>query len=247
MRFIAFLLILLGCAPETGGTINGQSPTVVKARVEAFDPAKATLKGSEYVKALYGTKSPNGPICMPEAVANGYTQCSYTYTETDGTLKAGTILCSSTGCMDGEAAVTVASTDMPAQATGSSGIDNEWLMWYLLFSNGGTSSHYHTWYSSTPDYGRGAYYASGYTPSTASKSYYTSTYKAPVTSASSSKITTKTTYTSATTSTKSPSATSSSTSGTSTKATSASTKRSSGVGTSSRSSGVRSSGSRGRR
>lgn len=260
--FFAFLFAFaIGCAePTSGGTINGQPAATVSVPPPApFDPVKATAKGKEFVTGLYGSKNPNGPICLPEKVSGDYTQCSFTYNETDGTLKAGTILCSNRGCFEGQAPVAVPAEDRPTVqiVNGQTQDNNDWLLWYLMFSNGGTSYHYHTWYDSTPAYGRTAYYSTTYVPTSQSRSYYTTTYSKPVSTASTTKYSTKTTptvtasssrssgYSSGTTTSSATKSTSSSSSSSTTKSTS--TSRSSGWGNSSRSSGYRSSGSRGGR
>lgn len=256
--FFAFLFVFaLGCADEPSrGTINGTPAASVTVPAPApFDPVKATAKGKEFVTGLYGTKNPNGPICLPEKVSGDYTQCSFTYNEIDGTLKAGTILCSNKGCFEGQAPVAVPAEDRPVtivnNTTGSSGgMDNsEWLLWYLMFSNGGTSYHYNSWHANTPYYGRSAYYTTSYVPTAQSRSYYTTTYSAPVKAAATTKYSSKTTPTVTTSSsgysksTSTATSTSTSTKSTPAATTTSSSSKSSGWGTSSRSSGYKSSGS----
>lgn len=246
--FVFLFAFCLGCAEEPTYTTSSGSTASTPVATVPFDATKATAKGKEYINTLYSAKNPNGPVCLGEKVSGEYTQCSYTYTETDGSLKAGTILCSSTGCMEGSAATTINRADMPvAQVTnGSSSVSDDWLFWYLLFNNGGTTYHYHSWYDATPSYGRTAYYSTTYTPSAQSRSYYSTTYSKPVSTASSTKYSSKTSYSSSRSSGYSTSSSSSKSSSTTTKSSSS---RSSGWGNSSRSSGYRSSGSssRGRR
>lgn len=246
----AFMLTFIGCEPaptssSSSSTINDIPASQVVVKAPVFNAEKATAKGKEYIDTLYGTKSPNGPVCLGETVSDEYTQCSYTYTEVDSTLKAGTILCSNRGCMEGSAATTVAKEDIPSvvvnTTTGgtSGGMSNDWLFWYILMSNGGTSYHYNSWYSNTPAYGRTAYYSPGYIPSAQSRSYYTTTYSKPVATASATKYTSKTTSKSTvSSSTKSTSKSTAPSTVTTKKTTS-----SSGWGKSSRSSGYKSSGS----
>ena len=261
--FFAFLFAFaLGCAEEPSSTYTTPSGATAATPVAAtpFDPQKATAKGKEYLSTLYGTKKPNGPVCLGEKVSGEYTQCSYTYTEADGSLKAGTILCSTTGCMEGSAPTAVPVANMPVAQAGNSSdsITDEWLFWYLLFSNGGTSSTYHHWYDSTPPYGRTGYYSPTYVPSVQSRSYYNTTYSKPVSTVSTSKYSSKTSYstykpsttststyrpTTTTTSSSKSTATSTSSSSKSTATSTSSSSRSSGFGSSSRSSGYRSSGS----
>jgi hypothetical protein len=241
--FVCFLFILsiavTGCAEPSGGTINGQPVATVTVPPPApFDPVKATAEGKEFITELYGTKNPNGPICFPEKVSGEYTQCSFTYDEIDGTLKAGVILCSNKGCFEGQAPVTVPVEDRPVQvlnnSSGSTFDNNEWLLWYLLFSNGGTSYHYNSWHANTPAYGRTAYYSPTYVPTTQSRSYYTSTYSKPVSTVSTTKYTPKTTPT---VSTSSSSYKSTSTTSKPAATSTSSSSKSSGYGTSTRSSG----------
>ncbi len=231
--FIFLSTFLFGCTePETSSTTTW-APTPVAP--VSFDAAKATTRGKEYINTLYSTKSPNGPVCLGEKVSGEYTQCSYTYTENDGILKAGTILCSTTGCMEGSAATTIDKSEVPLVASSSgtsNSVTDDWLFWYILFNSGGTTHHYHSWYDTTPSYGRTAYYSPGYTPSSQSRNYYTTTYSKPVSTASA-KYNSKTSYSS----TRSSSSTASSSTATK------SSSKSSGWGNSSRSSGYRSSGS----
>lgn len=246
--FALLALSVLGCSEPSNGHINGVPASQVTVKPAVFDAAKATARADSYIDTLYGSKSPRGPVCMPEAVTGDYTQCSYTYTELNGTLVAGTILCSNKGCMEGEAPKIVDKQDMPAvtvvNGQSNNGLTDDWLFWYLMFNNGGTSYRYNSWYDSTPAYGRTSYYSPTYVPSAQSRSYYTSTYKAPVASTSTTKYATKTTptvtKTTTTTTTKTPTSTTSSTvtkSTTTTSTPAATTTKSSGYGKSTRSSG----------
>lgn len=227
--FVAFaFLFTTGCIEPT----VSQTSSSPAQKVASFDPKAASAEAKKFVDTLYGTKSPNGPVCLPEA-NQGYTQCSFTYTELDGTLKAGTILCDNTGCRTGELPVAIPVEDRPVANT-SGGIDNDWLFWYLMFNNGGTSYHYHSWYTNTPVYGRSAYYTVGYTPTVESRSYYNTTYKTSVATSTAKKY--PTTTTTKTTSSSGKSTTTTTT--TTTKST-----KSTGYSTPTRTSGYRSSSS----
>lgn len=230
MMFLLFALSACDDAPS-GGTINGQPATAVaRPAPKPYDPIAVAAKAEAYVSQLYGSKSPNGPVCFPEAMQGDSTQCSFTYLE--GTvLQAGTITCSSRGCVSGEIKP-VPVEDTPQVVVQSGNHDNnEWLYWYLLYNNGGTSVHYNTWYTTTPAVGRTSYTSTSYTPPAASTSYYRSTYRAPVT-----------TTVTAKTAARAPTASTSSAKSTSTTTTTKSTSTSTGWGKSTRSTGYKSSG-----
>lgn len=243
MTFLLFALLACDDAATSGGTINGQPATAVaRPAPKPYDPIAVAAKAEAYVSQLYGSKSPNGPVCFPEAMQGDSTQCSFTYLE--GTvLQAGTITCSARGCVSGEIKP-VPAEDVPqviVQNTGGSHNNNEWMYWYLLYNTGGTTVHYNTWYTTTPAVGRTSYTSTSYTPTAASTSYYRSTYKAPVTTTTAARTSTTTPSTKSATSTSTTTAkpaTSTSTGwGKSTRSTGY--KSSGGSGSSSRSSGGR--------
>lgn len=248
---MALMVLMVGC----GGS---------KAKTEPLDPGKANAAAQTYVSTLYADKGVKGPVCMPEAVVDGYTQCSFTYDETGTTsetptgdtvttttTKVATVLCNNNGCMEGDAP-TMMSADIAPETYASNGghdsITDDWLFWYMLYSSGGTTHHYHGWYDSTPHYGRTAYYSKTYTPTAKSTSYYKSSYSSTVKKSSTSKYSSKTSpkkkATTKKTSTSKKTTTSktksNSTTTTKKKTTTKKSNRSSGYGTKKRSSGSRS-------
>jgi hypothetical protein len=265
MRFAFLIGLLASCASN-----ETTSTTATRAMPSAppFNPQQAQAQAETFLRTLYPNQKLNGPVCMPEEVVDGLTQCSFTTTlDGIGPLQVGTILCGNTGCREGEAPVVVQQDLLPAQQAGSTtvvqnhgGVDNDWLFWYLLWSNGATTHHYHSWYTSTPVMYRGAYYSRGYVPAPAAVTSYRTNYSRAVTTNSSSKYSYKSSYktTPASSSYKTtPTTTSRTTTGTKTTTTSSpkpsssyrstpksAPSRSSGFSSPSRSSGFRSGGRR---
>lgn len=269
MRFAFLIGLLASCA---GNETSSTTASRAMPAPPAFNPQQAQAQADIFLRTLYPGQQVNGPVCMPEAVVDGMTQCSFTTRLAgDGPLQVGTILCGNTGCREGEAPVVVQQDLLPPQqATGNTtivqnhgGVDNDWLFWYLLWNNGATTHHYHSWYTTTPVVYRSAYYTRGYVPAPAAVSGYRTNYSRAVTTSSSSKYSYKSSGSYKTTPPSSsykttPSSSTSRTSG-STKTTSGSPKptssgykstpkpapsRSSGFSSPSRSSGFRSGGRR---
>ena len=233
----------------------GGGNTTAVNEAEVLNPAKANTAAQSFVGTLYANQNVKGPVCMPEAVVDGYTQCSFSYQETASvsdattgesvdtkTTHVGTVLCNNNGCMEGDAPTMMAADMAPdgyAETDGHDSITDDWLFWYMLSNNGGTSYGYNSWYSNTPSYGRSAYYSRTYVPTAQSRTYYTSSYSAPVKSASTTRYSSKTAS-----SKKSTGTTSKSTTGTTSKSTTGTTsKKTTGSGsttTSSKSTGSRS-------
>lgn len=153
----------------------------------ALDPAKAQQQAEKFTAEMYPGVAINGPICLPEEVIDHKTQCSFSFKQGED-FKAGSLICGNGGCREGSAPMVVAQDDRPGFGSGTTG-NNDWLMWYLLFSNGGTTHHYHSWYDSTPAAYRGAYYSRGYRPPAQATSYYRSNYSKGVTSTTRSRYT----------------------------------------------------------
>lgn len=173
-KLVICSLLLAACASEV-------EPEEVAKK---FDPIKSQLQADTFVSNLFPEVEINGPICMPEAVVEDMTQCSYSM-KLEERWQVGTILCNDLGCRQGEAPAVVPD-EMAVEATNntsggvSSGINNDWLLWYMLFSNGGTTHHYNSWYNNTPPAYRSAYYSRTYTPSSDAVNHYKTNYSAGV-------------------------------------------------------------------
>jgi len=226
MRFSYYLialtlgaLLLAGCSKDSNTTTGSTSGSAVE-ETPPLDPAKAAEHAKTFLATLFPDSDVNGPICLPEEVVDGYTQCSYTMAAkvvepAEGEesaapeVKIGTLLCNNAGCMEGDAPALMAeemAADAMAQAnantnSGGSGsthhyhhnsYSDDWLFWYLLYNNGGTTYRYNSWYDSTPVVHRTAYYSTTYVPSTDSVSSYRTNYGTSVRTNSTTKYATKT-------------------------------------------------------
>lgn len=186
MRNLAMALVfgLAAC----GGNKSETTESLPRLDVET-----AQLQAETYIKNLFPASEVNGPVCMPEAVVDQYTQCSYSLRDGEG-WQVGTLLCSNVGCREGEAPTTVAANLAPQATAGHShSMSNDWLFWYMLYNSGGTRVYYSSWYDSTPPAYRSAYYGVGYRPTVESRTYYTRTYAQPIRSTSTTRFSTITT------------------------------------------------------
>lgn len=170
LNFLASLLVI-GCRSE---------PEV--PRTPPLDAKMAQLNADAFTGNMFPGAQVQGPICLPEAVYDQTTQCSFTVRQADGTYLAGTLLCDNNSCREGEAPALVAQDTLPtaAYAAQDGGIPDEWLLWYMLANSGGTHYGYNSWYNSTPSYYRQTYYSRGYQPSVATIHHYHTTYAAPI-------------------------------------------------------------------
>lgn len=173
---------------------DGSKSETVEA-LPKLDVETAQLQAETYIKNLFPSTEVNGPVCMPEAVLDQYTQCSYSLPSGES-WQVGTLLCSNLGCREGEAPAVVAADLAPqASSTGSHshGMSNDWLFWYMLYNSGGTRVYYTSWYDSTPAVYRSAYYGVGYRPTVESRTYYTRTYAQPIRNVSTTRFSSVTT------------------------------------------------------
>lgn len=143
---------------------------------DQLDPAKAQNNAERFLSTLFPGEDVKGPICLPNEVVPGETQCHYSYQEDDGDWESGSLLCGNLGCREG-AAPALVTAQVPSQ-----GMDEEWLYWYALTTSGGISIEldFDDWKHKTPSAYRRGYYSSGYRPSSAAKTYYKNTYSAPI-------------------------------------------------------------------
>lgn len=171
-----------------------ETPMATTEVLPTLNVETAQLQAETYIKNLFPETQVNGPVCMPEAVVDQYTQCSYSMRSGES-WQVGTLLCSNLGCREGEAPTVVAADVAPqaqASAGGGGGMDNDWLFYYMLLNSGAVHGPYSVWYSSTPVIYRSAYYGVGYHPSVESRTYYTRTYAAPIRTSSTQRFSTVT-------------------------------------------------------
>lgn len=178
---LALAISAASCSSESSRhTTSATSATV---SVRALDPESAQFHAKNYLDTLLAAGTYRGPVCLPEAVVDGMTQCSYSMDTASGN-QIGTLLCGNTGCREGQAPAVIPQEIAPQQVatntSGHSSISDDWLFWYLLYNNGGTTHYYHSWYDSTPPAYRGAYYSTGYRPAPQTINYYHTTYSAPI-------------------------------------------------------------------
>lgn len=193
----AILAGLIACSSETSSN-SRQVSTGPSASIPVQSPLNVEMAqqhAATYLGTLFPGGEVHGPVCMPEEVVDGLTQCSYSLHSGTEWL-VGTLLCGNLGCREGEAPASVPPDLAPQMASAApvsgvapvvvqqSSVTDDWLFWYLLFNNGGTTHHYHHWYDSTPSTYRSAYYSPGYRPTPASVNYYHTTYSAPVATSS---------------------------------------------------------------
>lgn len=184
---LALVLGLVACG-------SSEAPTAQVEKLPTLNVETAQLQAETYIKNLFPGTEVNGPVCMPEAVVDQYTQCSYSMRSGES-WQVGTLLCSNLGCREGEAPTVVAAdVAPPVQASsGHGGMDNDWLFYYMLLNSGAVHGPYSVWYSSTPAVYRSAYYGVGYRPTIESRTYYTRTYSAPIRSTSTQRFSSVTT------------------------------------------------------
>lgn len=183
-----------------------------------------------------------GPTCFPEDNGSEPIPCSYACVTPGNTdAKVSTIECDIYNhgqCKAGSIPVkTVAHSSV-----GSTGFNNDWLMWYFLFNSGRTTYVYDSWYRSTPPSQR-IYYSPTSTPTREQRKTYQNTIASGGYAPAGATVTTKSYTTASSTQAKSTATSSSST--TSTKSSSSATTTSStsrgGFGSSGRSAGTSSS------
>lgn len=151
-------------------------------QVPALDPATAQKQADLFLATLYPDEDINGPICLPNEVIPGETQCQFSYQDEDHWV-VGSLLCGNTGCREGQAPAVVAQDQMPPMTqAGGYAMDEEWLYWYSLRSMGGIEIEldFDSWKHKTPAAYRHGYYSHSFRPSAAAKTYYKKTYSTPI-------------------------------------------------------------------